>query len=84
MMVGHQKKIECMIARSCSDIDDDHVRSDILKIPDQALFLCISHVGRRQRIARAGNDPQVRVNRKTLSQIVQMFDSMVEEVSQGE
>jgi hypothetical protein len=37
--VGHEQKVEGMIARPCSDIDDDHLDADILKATDKALFM---------------------------------------------
>jgi len=83
MVVGHQKKIECMIARSGSDIDKDDVRMDVLKMANQTLFLGIRHVGSGQGIAGAGDDPQVGMKREPLSHGIQLFDSMSEKVGQG-
>jgi hypothetical protein len=37
--IGHKEKAEGMIARPCSDIDDDHVCADILKATDKAIFM---------------------------------------------
>jgi hypothetical protein len=58
MMVGHQKEIQCVVARSGSDVHDDYFGLKVLEMADEPFLFRIGHVGGRERIPCAGNQRQ--------------------------
>ena len=75
MMIGHQEKIQHVVARAGADVHDNDIRLNVLQMADQPLLLGMRHVRGGQRVPRARYNPEERLRSYRLRDLLERVDS---------